>query len=456
MTDSEANTRKRPFYGWFLVGVGTFCYGFSISPGYYSWGFFAPELIADLGLTRQQVGDIFGVRGLVASGSAALVGLALNLWGLRRVVPCGALVGALGCFLVSRADSLAQLYWAYGVIMAFGVSFASVLPAQTLAMNWFERYRARATAIIFIGGAVVGTLITPFDAFILRIGTWRDGWLVIGAIMLSVAVVGALFLRNRPEDMGLERDGGPTPTNEGDRASIDAHSREQQISSDAATSSTDSAGASIPLETADSVSITEMTAADAVRTPQFYALTFIAIVNAVPWSVFSVHGRLHFEDLGFSTTLAAALLGLRVGVSTLGRLAGSAGDFVSATKLLAAALLIAALGLVGLLFATAPPLAYASVVLLGIGYGTGFICIPVAFGDYFGRRAFAASNGLRITLVGVALWLAPRWTGAAADATGTYDSAFMVIAGLCVAGAAVSLLTHKPSRPLVQRHERRS
>ena len=418
MASSNTTTKKRPYYGWTLVGVGTYIYGFSISPGYYSWGFFAPELIAELGLSRQQIGDIFGVRGLVASGSAVLVGIALTRWGLRRVVPVGALIGALGFFLVSRANSLAQLYWSYGVIVAFGTSFASVLPAQTLAMNWFDRYRARATAIIFIGGAVVGTLVTPIDAVILRFGSWRMGWMIIGCVMLSVAAVAALFLRDKPEDLGLERDGGPPPT--------------PKVGAD------DSPAPVIVNPTKG------MTAAAAIRTPQFYALTFVAIVNAVPWTVFSVHGRLHFEDLGFSTTLAAALLGLRVGVSTLGRLAGSAGDFVSATKVLATALLVAALGLVGLLFATAPPLAYACVVLLGIGYGAGYISIPVAFGDFFGRSAFAGTSGLRISIVGIALWLGPRWAGAAADATGTYNSAFLVIAGLCVTGAVAAFFTQRP------------
>ena len=50
----------RRFYGWPLVGIGFLVYGLGIGPGYYSWGFFAPEVIADIGLTREQVGQIFG------------------------------------------------------------------------------------------------------------------------------------------------------------------------------------------------------------------------------------------------------------------------------------------------------------------------------------------------------------------------------------------------------------
>ncbi len=74
----------------------------------------------------------------------------------------------------------------------------------------------------------------------------------------------------------------------------------------------------------------------------------------------------------------------------------------------------------------------------------------MAFGDFFGRAALAGTSGLRISIVGIALWLAPRWAGAAADSRGTYDAAFTVIAGLCVTGAVVALLTRAPARAAQQ------
>ncbi len=39
------------FYGWFLVAIAWVCYGFGISPAYYSWGNFAGSIIEDLGLS---------------------------------------------------------------------------------------------------------------------------------------------------------------------------------------------------------------------------------------------------------------------------------------------------------------------------------------------------------------------------------------------------------------------
>ena len=53
----------------------------------------------------------------------------------------------------------------------------------------------------------------------------------------------------------------------------------------------------------------------------------------------------------------------------------------------------------------------------------------------FGARAFLGTNGLRIAITGLAGWVAPRWTGAAADRSGSYEESFLALAALSLAGA---------------------
>jgi hypothetical protein len=53
--------RPRFFYGWAIVLVAGLCYGFGMSPMYYSWSIFAPRLVADLGIDRGDVGGVFGL-----------------------------------------------------------------------------------------------------------------------------------------------------------------------------------------------------------------------------------------------------------------------------------------------------------------------------------------------------------------------------------------------------------
>ena len=63
------------------------------------------------------------------------------------------------------------------------------------------------------------------------------------------------------------------------------------------------------------------------------------------------HGRLHLEDLGFSTAMAASVLGTMILVSIAGRLTGSLGDFIKPERVLAVGLVLEGLGVVGLLYA---------------------------------------------------------------------------------------------------------
>jgi MFS family permease len=406
------------FRGWYVVAAALFCYGFGISPAYYSWGFFAPEVVDELGLTRQQVGDVFGIFSLVFSIVAPLVGLAIDRWGVRATVAAGAMVAAAGFWLTSRADTLAELYWSYAVIGGIGIGFSTILPAQTLPVAWFVRYRARATAIILVGGGLVGSLVPSIDELVLRHWSWREGWLVIAGVSIVVAIAAALFIRNKPEDLGLEPDGGDAP-----RAS-----------------SVDRAA----LRAAAAVVEPRWTAGQAIRTPTFLIATFAALANQLPWAIVTAHGRLHLEDLGFATTAAAAILGIRVGVSTVGRLTGMLGDFLSPARVLGLALLVVAAGCGGLVVARDEPLAMASVVLLGLGYGAAYISIPVVFGYFFGRKAFAGTSGVRIALLAISGWLGPRWAGTAADATGSYLGTFVLLAVICVAGSAAILLCRHP------------
>ena len=420
--------QKRSFYGWTVVVVGFFVYGFGIGPGYYSWGFFAPEVIAELDLSRQQVGSIFGAFTLTFALAGPLAALAFRRFGVRTTVTLGALLAALGFGLVSRADSVVELYLCYSLIGGIGIGLSSAFAAQTLAVFWFKRYRARAIAIMMLGAAVVGGMVTPVDAIILRLWGWRFAWVLIAGISVLVALISAVFIRDRPEHLGQHPDG---------------REPEEDVSADA---EENVPGFEIGAETKTTIA-PKWTALEALRTPQFAILTLTSMANIVPWRVLSAHGRLHFEDLGFTTTVAAAILGVRVGVSAVGRLSGSLGDIFSPTKVMAVSLLINGIGLGGLLFADTPTLAYSCVVFLGVGYGAAYISEPVMFAHFFGRNAFVGTSGVRLVVTGIAGFVAPTLAGAAADRTGTYSHTIAVLAVACLVASATIFFCRRPDPP---------
>lgn len=387
-----------------------------MAPAYYSWGFLAPEMMTDIGITREQVGSMFGTFTLMYAVVSPLAATAMGRFGLRAVVTTGSLIAAVGFWMVGRAESAIELYWSYAFVGGLGLGLSTILPAQAIPIFWFQRFRARATAIILLGAAVFGAFVTPVDDVILDHWGWRSVWIVIAGVSVVVALVSVLFLRNRPEDIGQIPDGRPF-----NEPIADAEQKQSSTGPD-------------------------WSAAQAILTPQFAIVTFAALANALPWRIFTAHGRLHFEDLGFVSTLAAAILGVRVGASAFGRLSASAGDFLRPNWVLSIALAFSGAGMAGLLFAETPLAAYVCVTLLGLGFGAGFVSIPVVFASFFGHRAFLHANGLQIALIGVVGWIGPTWAGAGADQSGNYNGTFFVLTVLCVFGALASFLCRRPNQ----------
>ncbi len=85
-------------------------------------------------------------------------------------------------------------------------------------------------------------------------------------------------------------------------------------------------------------------------------------------------------------------------------------------------------------------------ILYGIGFGAAMPVLTAMRARYFGRKAFGSIQGVSMAMatpVGVA---APVFTGWVYDTTGSYISAFTLIAVLLVIAAALAcfILPHKP------------
>ena len=428
----------RRFLGWQMVGLGSVCYGFGISPMYYCWGFFLPEMQQDLGMNDTQSGMVFSVFGYMYHLLGPVVGMVMARYGIRSAMGFGSVVGVLAFWLLSRADSFADCLFAYGVLGGIAIGFSTIVPGQTLASNWFVRYRSRAIGLVLVGGAVVGIPVNAYFApGILRVADWRTGWLVIAGISAAVAVIAVLFVRGTPEEVGQEPDGGPA--------------RGEATGEAASAAISGTAGAADDEKRAGPSGRGEWTAPLAMRTPQFYVLIALSIAYGVPWGIISVYGRKHLEALGFTTAVVGAILGVRVAVSLLGRLSAFGGDFMSPQRLLGIVLLIEGAGCAGLVAANTALVAYTSVVLVGLGFGCAYVCIPVVYSSFYGRRAFGTIIGTRFAITGLIAPAAPTVAGILSDWSGSHALTFWIMAAFCLAGAFVAFGLRAPmlgARPI--------
>jgi len=456
---------KRPiFYGWPLVGVAWLLYGLQVA-GFYSWGFYLPEMSRDLSLSRASGGIIFGVSTFCAGAAAPLVGMAITRFGLRAAMTAGFAVSALGYMATSRAQTFWQLVVIYGIFTAGTHAFATVVPTQTLASTWFVRYRARVMAVLLGSAGVIAPLIFFGNARLLQVTTWRTGWVLIGILNVVLAIVAVAFVRNSPEsvgqlpdgaapDAGTRMAGGDAPVATAGTAGTTGAN--PAVTMAAASTSTAAAATTVTAASATAKPATAarapaawtasdgLTTAQALRTPQFFLMVVCGLGYSVPWSVLNNHSRFHLQDIGFELEAAAAILSSMALVSTFGRLSGALGDFLSPPRLLGIALTLEGIGCGLFLVASTPVRAYAAVILVGFGFGTAFISQAATFAQFFGRRAFATTTGVRFFIGAFFSAFAPAIAGALYDARGSYTLPFLGLMALSLGGAAVAFVIRAP------------
>lgn len=409
-------TLPRRFYGWYLVGVAWLLYGLGACPGYYSWPFFTPEIQSDIGLSRTQTGTVFGIFGFVISAVGPISGASISRWGIRNTMIGGQLLSALGFWLTSQSNGFTSCLVSFAILVGAGTGIGIMVPCQTLATEWFTRYRGRAIAVILTAGGAVGSAVTWFDRYIIDNFSYRDGWQSFVLLEFILIGITLLFIKNSPADIGQFPDGASGPL---------LDDGEIKNSYDEETTST-------------------WTSTTTIRTPQFYILLLCNVANVIPWSVSIGHGRLHLEDSGITTVTATGILSVMVFMSVAGRLFGGLGDLVKPERVLACSLLLEGLGVLGFLFSSNPTMAYFSTTTIAIGFGASYTSLSVVAAKFYGKQRFAKTIGM--LYLGSSFFNAPTAgiAGQIYDSFGSYTLAFATIASFSLVMGFIALRISPP------------
>lgn len=409
LSNQPTRSKARVFYGWYVVAAAfavTFV-GFGCA---YTFSAFINSLQRDFGASRGSVSLVFSFAGFLYFGLGAVTGPLADRWGSRRFAVLGMILTGLGIAAAGMAHSLVEVYTAYGLGIGLGVG-CSYVPAVGAVQRWFVKRRGFASGLA-VSGIGAGTLVMPpLASYLIGELGWRDAYLALGVLAISVGASMALLIRNDPTDCGLEPDG--------DRIGTTKPARPAGIS-----------------------------VLDAIKSRQFISLYVACLICSLGVFVPFVHLVPYALDHGVPQSKAILLLAM-IGVgSTAGRFfLGSLADRMGRHSTLIAMYICMALTLAAWAFSTGVWTLGAFAFVYGIFYGGWVAVLPAVVMDYFGGRNVSGIIGILFTSAAFGTLVGPAATGFVFDVTHSYTLPIFagacanIIAACIVAGSAGPKLT---------------
>lgn len=195
----------RSYDKWIILGLLFFLQA-GTSMAVFSFGPLAPFLIADLDITRAQVGMFSSAiyLGMVLFSTHA--GWLTDKFGIRFFIIAGPVLMGLVYISMSATSSFIP---ALLIVSIAGVGYQFINPTTVKTLSQWFPPKNRGTAIgvkqagIAFGGAVAATLL---PAIALMWG-WRGGVIVIGLIILILAFLCFIFYKDPPIELSNQTKG---------------------------------------------------------------------------------------------------------------------------------------------------------------------------------------------------------------------------------------------------------
>ena len=344
--------------------------------------------------------------------SGPVLGWLVERFGPRRVIVTGASLIGAGLALAAETRAAWQLYLAFGVIAAAGVSSTGWVPSVILVRGWFPSRIGTALGIASAGiGVGIFALVPLAQLLIDRVG-WQWAFRVLGLLVVGwVIPAAALLLRDPP------RRDPPAP----DRTAAEAHG-----------------------------GTPHWTLAAALRSWRFWTVSGVFVAGSFATQTLLVHQVAYLVDHGVPALAAASV----VGVVGLASVAGKTGWGVLSDRFgrelaysLAFACVLASVGALAVAGAwPSPVLPYVYAVLIGLGYAATAPLTPAVASDLFGGphfpRIFGVLHATNSFGGAVGVWTA----GYIFDVTGSYALGLWVTALTAVCAPAL-LWVAAPRRP---------
>jgi len=405
------------FHGWRMVGAGLTMQFFQAALLQQAFGAYVSVLAEERGWSKTSLSGAAALQSAESAIIGPVLGWILDRFGPRNMMRVGVLTFGAGFMLLSQVDSIPMFYLA-ALVLAIGASLSGSFPLNVSIINWFSRWRARALSSVSLGLAI-GGIFVPVVSWSMQTYGWRATAFASGIIVIACGWPLASIFHRRPEEIGETVDGIPAD------APPPAASDKHYIAAQAHR---------------------EFTLAEALHTRAFWLIGLghaiaLAVVNSI-----NIHAITHMrESMDYSLAQASLIITLVMVTQLFGIGAGwLVGDRVEKRLVAAWCMLLHAVALILLTYATSLTMLVAFAILHGIAWGLRGPFMNAIRADYFGRTAIGMILGISSALIALGQITGPMIAGIFADLTGDYRVGFTIVAVLSVLGSIAFLQAKRP------------
>ena len=414
---SPIKRKNKLFYGWVIVaviGAAGFAMAGQFNP---TIGVFIKPITEEFAWDRKTFAGANTIGTIAGGLTAVFIGPLLDRYGPRWLMTVGFVVVGGSLAALSQTSALWHFYVAVivGRVVVQGVLNLGV---QVTTPMWFVRKRGQAIALSGMGLRFGNGLTPVYAQAILAASNWRLAMLSVGIVAWVVGFLPSLlFLRRRPEDMGLRPDGDPGPPRRGPFAET---------------------GRRAPETAREERSYTLR---EAASTRPFYVLLAVTTLTFFVGAAVNFHLIAYLDDQGVDPSVGTLVLAAWAAFTLAGGLTtGFIADRFPVKPLLAAAYAGLAASLLLLLEVTSVPVAFMWAAAYGITFGANTTLHQLVWPVYFGRDALGAIRGVVTAFNMTSNAFGPLAAAFVFDATGSYSLIWWISAITLAAVAGVTLV----------------
>lgn len=393
-----AIVQKRFFYGWVIAGLATiamaFWYGFRTT-----FSVFFVAMIDHFKWSRAETAGAQSIGMIVYMVMAPVVGHLVDRTGPRKVILPGIILMGLGLLLCTQITSLIHFYLFFGLIAGVGVTCLSISPFTAILSHWFERKRGTANGFASLGIGMGPLVFVPLIQYLIDFRGWPFAFLIFSLLVFTIPFpLIALFLRHRPQDMGLNVDGGP----------LEQSSKKVEFPPD----------------------LQEHQVKYLIKTPRFWSFLLFPALTVFSVYIVIVHHVKYLIDLGVDRILAASLLAAVGAFSAAFRFFwGWLSDRIGREMTYTSGGIGFIIGILCLILYQSFPsrtVLYLFVLFFGAGWGSTAPMFMSIAGDLYKGKGFGLIYGMLEGMIGVGAALGSWLAGYIFDQTQSYQWAFLL------------------------------